>query len=275
VRPAQRALRFMYWNVLPLADGSIFLTFGKNIGLYRDGKIRVLAGLERPCRILRRGAALAADGNVYFGEYLLNRERGPMRVYRYTPGADRVEIVHVFPAGSVRHIHGVFDDPYDGSLWVLSGDVGDECRFMRTTDAFRTIEVIGSGDETWRSVSMLFAPDAIYYAMDAEFTQNYLYRIDRKTHERTRLAAVNGPVYSVARVGRSVLLRRQRRAMPQPAGTLGGIVAPARRRERRTRCDAGEGRVQRPLLHDRHDRLSARTGLAGSRAVSRDGAGGR
>lgn len=185
----------MYWNVLPLADGSIFLTFGKNIGLYRDRQIRVLAGLERPCRILRRGAALAADGNVYFGEYLLNRERGPMRVYRYTPGADRVEIAHVFPAGTVRHIHGVFDDPYDGSLWALSGDVGDECRFMRTTDAFRTIEVIGSGDETWRSVSMLFAPDAIYYAMDAEFTQNYLYRIDRKTHERTRLAAVNGPVY--------------------------------------------------------------------------------
>jgi hypothetical protein len=195
LRQGQRALRFMYWNVLPLADGSIFLTFGKSIGIYRDGKITTLAGLERPCRILRRGAALAADGSVYFGEYLLNRERGPMRVYRYTPGADRVEIVHVFPANTVRHIHGIFADPYEGGLWCLTGDVGDECRIMRTMDGFRTIEIVGSGDESWRSVSMLFSPTAIYYAMDAEFTQNYLYRLDRKSGERTVLAEVDGPVY--------------------------------------------------------------------------------
>jgi hypothetical protein len=195
LRPAQRALRFMYWNVLPLRDGSIFLTFAKNIGIYRDGAISALGGLERPCRILRRGAALSADGSVYFGEYLLNRGRGAMRVYRYAPGDDRVEIAHVFPASAVRHIHGIFSDPYEGGLWCLSGDVGSECRIMRTMDGFRTIDVIGSGDETWRSVSMLFSPTAIYYAMDAEFTQNYIYRIDRKSGQRTQLTPVDGPVY--------------------------------------------------------------------------------
>jgi hypothetical protein len=195
LRPAQRALRFMYWNVLPLQDGSIFLTFAKSIGVYRNGGITALAGLVRPCRILRRGAALAADGSVYFGEYLLNPNRGAMRVYRYTPGDDRVEIAHVFPAAAVRHIHGIFADPYEGGLWCLSGDVGAECRIMRTMDGFRTIDVVGSGDETWRSVSMLFLPTAIYYAMDAEFTQNYIYRLDRRSGERTRLAAVDGPVY--------------------------------------------------------------------------------
>jgi len=195
LRLGQRALRFMYWNVLPLQDGSIFLTFAKSIGLYRHGAIATLGGLERPCRILRRGAALAADGTVYFGEYLLNPERGAMRVYRYAPGDDRVEIAHVFPAGAVRHIHGIFADPYEGGLWCLTGDVGAECRILRTMDGFRTLDTIGSGDETWRSVSILFSPDAIYYAMDAEFTQNYIYRIDRKSGERTRLTAVDGPVY--------------------------------------------------------------------------------
>jgi hypothetical protein len=195
LRLPQRALRFMYWNVLPLQDGSFFLTFAKNIGIHRNGAMELLGGLERPCRILRRGAALAADGSVYFGEYLLNRGRGAMRVYRYAPGDDRVEIAHVFPASAVRHIHGIFADPYEGGLWCLTGDVGDECRIMRTMDGFRTIDTIGGGDETWRSVSILFSADAVYYAMDAEFTQNYIFRIDRKSGERTRLTAVDGPVY--------------------------------------------------------------------------------
>ena len=185
----------MYFNVLPLRDGSLFLTFAKRVAILRDGEIRELRGLVRPCRILRSAAALAPDGAVYFGEYLLNNERGEMRVYRFAPGDDRLDVAHVFPAGAVRHIHGVFTDPHDGSLWCLTGDAGSECRIMRTSDGFRTLDVIGSGDESWRSVSVLFAPDAIHYAMDAEFTQNYLFSVDRKSGERRQLAAIGGPVY--------------------------------------------------------------------------------
>ncbi len=195
VRPVQRALRFMYWNVLPLGDGSLFLTFGKSIGVHRNGHISILAGLERPCRILRSAAALGFDGAVWFGEYSLNPERRSMRIYRYAAGDDRVEVAHIFPPGSVRHIHGVFADPYAGHLWCLTGDVGAECQILRTADGFRTIDVVGSGDETWRSVSVLFSPTAVYYAMDAEFTRNYIFRIDRKTGDRTRLATIDGPVY--------------------------------------------------------------------------------
>lgn len=195
MRHGQRALRFMFYNVLPLRDGSIFLTFGRGAAVWRNGEIRELRGIVRPCRILRGGAALAADGAVYFGEYLDNAERGVMRVYRYVPGADEVDVAHAFAPGEVRHIHGVFADPFDGTTWCVSGDVEGECRIMHTTDGFRTIDVVGSGDESWRTVSVQFSPDAVFYAMDAEFTQNYLMRIDRRTGERTQLAPVGGPVY--------------------------------------------------------------------------------
>lgn len=195
IRQGQRALRFVYYNVLPLADGSIFLTFGKSVGVWRDGAVTPLRGIERPCRILRSGAALAQDGAVYFGEYLDNAERGVMRVYRYAPGDDRAEVAHVFAPGEVRHIHGIFADPLDGSIWCVSGDVEGECRIMRTADAFRTIDVIGSGDESWRTVSVQFSRDAVFYAMDAEFTTNHILRVDRRTGERTKLAAIGGPVY--------------------------------------------------------------------------------
>ncbi len=195
LRAGQRALRFMYYNVIPLQDGTMFLTFGRSAGIWRDGRVMPLRGLIRPCRILRGAAALASDGAVYFGEYLPNPERGMMRLYRYRAGSDAAEVAHAFPAGAVCHIHGVYADPYEGSLWCVSGDVRQECRVMRTADGFRTIDVIGSGDESWRTVSVQFSEDAIFYAMDAELTQNYIMRIDRRSGQRTKLAPVGGPVY--------------------------------------------------------------------------------
>jgi hypothetical protein len=74
-------------------------------------------------------------------------------------------------------------------------DLEHECRVPRTADRLKTLEVIGQGDETWRTVSMVFKPDAVYYGMDEEFRQNHLYKIDRSTLERKQLANVDGPVY--------------------------------------------------------------------------------
>ncbi len=195
LRQGQRALRFMYYNVVPLQDGSIFLSFAKSVGVWRDGAITPLRGIARPCRILRSGAALASDGAVYFGEYLDYAGSRDMRVYRYRAGDDEVEVAHAFAPGEVHHIHGIHADPYDGSLWCLSGDVKGECRVMRSADGFRTMDVIGSGDESWRTVSVQFSDDAIFYATDAEFMQNYIMRIDRRSGARTTVGPVGGPVY--------------------------------------------------------------------------------
>ena len=42
MRLVQRALRSMFYNVLPLADGSIFVTYAKEIGVFRDGTYQPL-----------------------------------------------------------------------------------------------------------------------------------------------------------------------------------------------------------------------------------------
>jgi hypothetical protein len=202
LRQGQRALRFMYYNVVPLRDGSIFLSFAKSVGVWRDGAITPLHGIARPCRILRSGAAMASDGAVYFGEYIDYVGSSDMRVYRYCAGGDEVEVAHTFAPGQVHHIHGIHTDPYDGSLWCLSGDVKGECRVMRSADGFRTMDTIGSGDESWRAVSVQFSDDAVFYATDAEFTQNYIMRIDRRSGARTKLVPVGGPgFYSCVAAG--------------------------------------------------------------------------
>lgn len=202
-RPAQRMLRFLFTNVVKLPDGRTFVAFDRDIGVLGDDGIHRLAGLVRPSRILRSACAVF-DGALFFGEYLSNAERGPMRIYRLAPGATQVEVVHIFSSGEVRHIHGLYQDPYTHSLWCLTGDRGDECRMLRSDDGCETLELVGGGDESWRAVSLLFRESALYYATDAEFATNRIYRLDRESGERETLAEIDGPAYYSRCVGKDL-----------------------------------------------------------------------
>jgi hypothetical protein len=195
VRAVQRLLRSMFYNVVPLPDGSIFTTFDRSVGVIRDGHYQPVRGLVRPVRCLRGACAIDGNGVLYFGEYDSNDERRPVHIYRLTAGSTALEIAHTFPAGSIRHVHGIYFDRFEKSLWCTTGDHGSEAKFLRTSDGFKTTEVIGEGDETWRCVSLLFRKDAVYYGMDAEFIQNHIYRLDRRTGKRDVLTPVDGPVY--------------------------------------------------------------------------------
>lgn len=201
MRLAQRALRLFFYNVLCLEGGETFVTFGRQIGVFRDGRFDQLTGRSRACRVLRGGCAVGPSGDVFFGEYLRNPERGPIRIYRYSPGSSCVTVVHEFPSGDVRHVHGVYSDPFDRSLWCLTGDLEHECKLLRSINGFRTFDVVGTGDETWRSVSAIFTSNAVYYGMDAEFRTNHIYRIDKRTGERRDLGQVDGPIYYSKAVG--------------------------------------------------------------------------
>ncbi len=194
-RLAQRLLRFMVTNVVPLANGEVFVTFDKSVGVIRDGKYKELSGLVRPCRVLRSSCALDGRGDIYFGEYLANDERGEMRIYRYRSGADSADVAYVFPQNSIKHIHGVYFDAFTDSLVCLTGDDDNECRMIRSRDGFQTTDIIGEGDETWRAVSILFDANAMYYGMDAEFRTNQIYRLDRTTLDRKTLGEVSGTVF--------------------------------------------------------------------------------
>jgi hypothetical protein len=200
-RLAQRLLRFLVTNVIPLANGDLFVTFDKTVGIIRDGKFQALRGLERPCRVLRSACAIDRSGDIYFGEYLTNQERGAMRIYRYSPGADSLSIAYTFPPHSIRHIHGLYFDEFTGSILCLTGDVEQECQFLRTADGFQTTEIVGQGDETWRAVSVLFTAESFFYGMDAEFRSNHIYKVARNIAERTSLCEVSGTVFYSKQLG--------------------------------------------------------------------------
>jgi len=194
-RPAQRLLRFLFYNVVRLPDGSLFATFDDAIGAFSGETFVPIQGLRRPCRVLRGACATGPDGNLYFGEYLSNSDRGAVHVYRHVPGSREIEVAHRFDAGAIRHVHGIYHDPHGRALWCLTGDRGKECRVAVSRDGFRTLDVVGDGDETWRCVSALFTESGIYYGSDGEFERNHLYRIDRATGRRDVLGELDGPVY--------------------------------------------------------------------------------
>lgn len=200
-RLAQRLLRFQVSNIIPLSENELFITFDKSVGIVRDGKYQTLKNLVRPCRVLRAACAVDAHGDIYFGEYLANAERGEMRIYRYKKGSDTLEIAYTFPAGSIRHIHGIYYDKFTDSLFCLTGDEEKECRIVSSGDGFQTTKIVGQGDETWRAVSILFDEKSFYYGMDAEFRTNVIYKANRQTLERKPLGEVNGTVFFSKRIG--------------------------------------------------------------------------
>jgi hypothetical protein len=200
-RLGQRLARFMFYNVLPLGEDRVFLTFNRDAGIIDGGRFQEIEGIIRPFRVLRGAAAVSAAGAVYLGEYLYNEKREPIHIYRCLPGESRAEVAHTFSAGEIRHVHGVYRDPYTSAIWCASGDHPHEARLLRTDDEFVSLQTVGSGDETWRTVSLQFTQDAIYYASDAEFRQNLIYRLDRATSERTIVGEIDGPVYYSHAIG--------------------------------------------------------------------------
>lgn len=200
-RLPQRVLRFMFTNVVPLANGDVFVTFDKSVGIVRDGKYQALKGMNRPFRVLRYGAAANRSGDLFFGEYIDNAARGEMRIFRYTPGDDSLKIAYTFAPKTIRHIHGIYFDEFSDSLFCLTGDDDKECCFWQSFDDFETVNVVGEGDETWRAVSVVFKKDAFFYGMDAEFRANHIYKVRRETLERKSLGEVNGTVFYSKQIG--------------------------------------------------------------------------
>ena len=200
-RLAQRLLRFMVTNVIPIANGDVFVTFDKSVGVIRDGIYAELKGLVRPCRVLRSACAVDGMGDIYFGEYLANDERGEMRVYKYSQGSDEIMIAYTFPPNSIKHVHGLYYDKFTQSIFCLTGDNVSECQILRSSDGFDTVEVVGSGDESWRAVSILFDETHFYYGTDAEFRPNNIYKVNRETLERVDLGEVSGTVFYSKKVG--------------------------------------------------------------------------
>ena len=229
---------------------------------------------------------------MYYGEYRANREGSPVHVWASRDQGATWEAIHRF--SDVRHIHGVFADPYDEALWITTGDSDRAAGIWRTRDRFATVERVAGGSQQTRAVQLLFTRAHVYFGSDAPAGVNHIYRLRRADHAIERLQQVEGPVYYGCRAGGRLFfstaceppaLPRTRevavwssadgeqwrqvaafRKDPWPARIFqhGHVLFPAgRRRSRRRLVDAG-GRLRRPA--QREDRFPS--GAVRTRAAS-------
>jgi hypothetical protein len=169
---------------------NVYLTRGGRVLGIRGGTVyellegardRELFRIQGDC-VLHRGICEDESGFVYFGEYFLNPDRRPVRVWRIPPGLGGADVAHEFPAGSIRHVHAVQRDPFDpAALWLTVGDLTGECFFFRSRDGLRTLERFGDGTQTWRAVSLLFTATHVCWLTDSEVETNHACRMERAT----------------------------------------------------------------------------------------------
>ena len=189
-RLARRLWRAAAHHVVPLRDGAL-VVFGYR-AVYRIDAAGRCVGVSPLCGSRPLCVCVERDV-VYYGEYRANRASTPVHVWASGDRGATWAPVHRFRR--IRHVHGVFADPYDAALWVTTGDSDRASAIWRTRDRFRTLERIAGGSQRTRVVQLLFARTHVYFGSDAPAGRNHLYRLRRSDGAIERLQEVEGPVY--------------------------------------------------------------------------------
>jgi hypothetical protein len=208
-RLARRALRLDKCNVVPVENGHRSYVILRNREAFHfDGESGRLTHTltMKNCRNVLHGAVTVLGGNeVVFGEYGSMGEHKPVPLYRSTDGGRSWICVHEFAAGTVRHVHGCYWDPFEERYWIFTGDSDAEVRVLLARRDFTEVTEIAGGSQEWRACTVMFEEDAVYWIMDSERENSHLIRFDRRTRTIDK-AMFPGPVWYTKRTSDGVYL---------------------------------------------------------------------
>ncbi len=174
------------------------------IACVNDSLFRRMAGDKNYTKVSAltgsRPLAFATDGDlVCYGEYRGNKERDAVHVWGATGECTTWQPLHTF--SGVRHVHGVFFDPYEKKFWITTGDDDDEAGIWVTEDRFSNVEKVAGGSQQLRAVQLLFTEKHIYYGSDTPVAKNHIYRMERDSGRIECLQAVGSSVFYGCKVG--------------------------------------------------------------------------
>ncbi len=166
-----------------------------------EKEFQVTHTLQRGTRPLN--IAVTPDGRVFWGEYFDNPARDEVHIYGSEDRGTSWKIVHSFPKSSIRHVHNIVYDRWEDCLWVLTGDVDEECRVLRVSRDWSRIDTVMSGNQQARAVAAVPLAEGLYFASDTPLEQNYIYKLDRQGN-LARLSEINASVLCGCAVGDAV-----------------------------------------------------------------------
>ncbi len=80
---------------------------------------------------------------------------------------------------AARHVHAVAVDPYTGHVWVCTGDSDLHSRLLYSDDQGDSFQLVGTGSQDWRTLSIWFTERYVYWSMDAYSYAQCCWRIPR------------------------------------------------------------------------------------------------
>lgn len=197
VKMIARLTRTGIFHILKLGTGDLMAFSGRDIFRYSHAGGWSSCGKIVGSRPL--AVALGHTGDIFYGEYRNNAERSPVSVWRSIDNGVIWNPAWTF--NNIRHIHGVFYDPYTKSIWVTTGDKDVECGIWVTNDNFIHLDLVVGGTQQFRVIQLLFTKQFIYFGSDALIEENYIYRMERKTGKIDALQKVLGTVFCGCKVG--------------------------------------------------------------------------
>ena len=141
------------------------------------------------------------NNHIFFGEYFQNIKRDEVHVYSSVDSGLTWNKVYSFSQGNINHIHGIFYDKYIDRLWIVTGDMDDECIIGYSDDEFKTFHVAFRGGQEYRSCQLFFYKDFIVYATDSPYIENEIKLICRKTMNVRSVAKIQGSVIKGGQTG--------------------------------------------------------------------------
>jgi len=200
---SSRLFRDGFHALVQLPDSTLVAVLPKTIAVLPPGASHFEATFHIPRGSRPLSLALASNGKIFWGEYFDNPERDAVHIYGSEDGGRSWDIAYTFPPRSIRHIHGIFYDRYEDCLWVLTGDLDQECKFLRASPDFARVDQAFSGTQQTRAVTLLPFPEALYFATDTPFEQNYVLRL-RRDGELERLSSLESSSFFGCAVGRAL-----------------------------------------------------------------------
>jgi hypothetical protein len=141
---------------------------------------------------------------LYYGEYKGNPNREPIKVQCFDLQTELWSVATEL--NGVRHIHGIFKDPYTDRLWITTGDLDHECKIMYSDDEFQSLSTFLEGSQDYRAIYLHFDEDSITYGTDAPDTPNHIFTVSRRDGSIMSETSVGGPVFYGARSGSDRIL---------------------------------------------------------------------
>lgn len=148
-------------------------------------------GMNNPLSFCTRYDNQGNLKEVLYGEYIGNRDRGPVSIYRRSKDSSW-QLVYEFPAHTIQHIHNIVYDRFKDRYLIMTGDADQESGIWDADIDFKSVKPVVRGAQKYRSCVLIPTRDGLFYITDTPLEQNYVYHLS-SDNKLQKIAEIPGP----------------------------------------------------------------------------------